>query len=127
MSRPGETGEPREIVRAMVDALNTGDVDAFVDFYAPDVVVRMMGSGDTIEGVDSVRSWIEGAYDALEGFSNDVVGIYDDGDVVALEVVARGRANRDFAGRSEGEMFDNPELYVYRLDNGRIREARVYL
>ena len=80
----------RAIVSEMVDALNEADVDRFVSYYADDVSVRMMGRDRRMQGSQAVREWIEDAFDALDGFCNDIVGIYGDGDVVVLEVIARG-------------------------------------
>ena len=110
----------------MIDALNDGDIDRFVSNYAHDVSVEMMNRDRRMKGADAVRMWITDAFDALEGFSNDLVGIYDDGDVVALEVIARGVTNREFAGRAPGEALDAHELYVYSLSEGKIDGVRVY-
>ena len=118
--------DSRSVVAAMVDALNDGDIDRFVSYYADDVSVEMMGRGRRMEGADAVRSWITDAFDSLDGFSNDVVGIYDDGETVALEVIARGTANRKFAGRAPGEALDAHEVYVYSLSDGRIHGVRGY-
>ena len=116
----------RTIVAHMVDALNEADIDRFVSYYADDVSVEMMGRGRRMEGAQAVREWIEDAFDALDGFSNDVVGIYGDGDTLALEVIARGTANREFAGRAVGAPLDAHEVYIYSLSGGRIDGVRVY-
>ena len=116
----------REVVADMVAALNESDVDRFVSHYSDDVTVRMMASGRRMQGNDAVRAWIEDAFDGLDGFSNDVIGIYGDGDTIALEVIARGVANREFAGRKAGQPLDANELYVYELTDGKISGVRVY-
>ena len=116
----------RSVVADMVAALNEADVDRFVSHYAGDVTVQMMASGRSIQGGEAVRRWIEDAFEGLDGFSNDVIGIYGVGDTIALEVIARGVANREFAGRAAGEPLDANELYVYELTNGKISGARVY-
>ncbi len=114
------------VVADMVAALNEADIDRFVSHYSDDVTVQMMKSGRRMEGNDAVRAWIEDAFDGLDGFSNDVIGIYGDGDTIALEVVARGVANREFAGRAPGEPLDAAELYVYDLRDGKISAVRAY-
>ena len=116
----------RALVADMVDALNEADIDRFVSYYADDVSVEMMGRGHRMQGAQAVREWIEDAFDALDGFCNDVIGIYGDGDVIALEVIARGTTNRQFAGRAPGEPLDAYEVYVYTLSGGRIADIRAY-
>ena len=116
----------RAVVASMVDALNEADIDRFVSYYADDVSVELMTSGRRMHGADEVRDWIADAFDGLDGFSNDVLGIYGDGDTIALEVIARGTANRQFGRRAPGEPLDAHEVYVYTLTDGRIREVRGY-
>ena len=116
----------RVVVADMVAALNRRDIDQFVSYYADDVFVEMMGRDRTMRGAEAVRDWIVGAFDALDGFANDVIGIYDNGDTVALEVIARGIANRDFAGRAPGEALDQYEVYVYSMHKGKIQGVRGY-
>jgi ketosteroid isomerase-like protein len=110
----------------MVAALNEADVDRFVSHYADEVTVQMMASGRSMQGSEAVREWIEDAFDGLDGFSNDVIGIYGEGDTIALEVVANGIANREFAGRAPGQPLDANELYIYELTDGKISGVRVY-
>ena len=116
----------RSVVAAMVDALNRGDVDDFVSYYADNATVEMKGRGRRMDGADAVRVWIQDAFDSLDGFSNDVVGIYGDGETIALEVIARGTANREFVGRQPGERLDAHEVYVYTLSGGKIHGVRAY-
>jgi steroid delta-isomerase-like uncharacterized protein len=116
----------RDIIAAMAGALNDGDIDRFVSYYADDVSVELMTSGRRMQGADGVRDWIVDAFDRLDGFSNDVLGIYGDGDTVVLEVIARGVANREIAGRAPGEALDAHEVYVYSLSEGKIHGVRGY-
>ena len=118
--------DSRGVVAAMVGALNEPDIDRFVSYYADDVTVELMTNGRRMEGADAVRDWIVDAFDGLDGFSNDVLGIYGDGDTVALEVIARGIANRELAGRAPGEALDAHEVYVYTISDGKIHGVRGY-
>ena len=118
--------ENRDLVADMVAALNEADLDRFLSHYAEDVSVEMMGRGRTMHGVEAVRAWIGEALEALDGFSNEVVGTYDHGDTVALEVVARGTANRDYALRASGEVLDKHEVYIYSMRAGKISGVRCY-
>ena len=125
MSIPEETGN-RAVVAAMVDALNQADIERFASYYTDDVEVDIIRFGRRLKGNRAVGEWIEDAFDALDGFCNDLVGIYGDGEVIALEVIARGTARRPFAGRSVGEPLDAQEVYIYTFRDGKIADVRAY-
>ena len=120
-----ETGN-RAVVAAMVDALNEADIERFTSYYTDDVEVDIIRFGRRLKGARAVGKWIEDAFDALDGFCNDVVGIYGDGEVIALEVIARGTATRPFARREVGEPLDAPEVYIYTFRDGKIADVRAY-
>lgn len=126
MSTPGRDSGNRAVVAAMVDALNQSDIKRFVSYYTDDVQVEIIRFGRRLRGAHAVGKWIEDAFDALDGFSNDVVGIYGTGETIALEVIARGTATRPFAGREVGEPLDAPEVYIYTFREGKIAEVRAY-
>jgi len=125
VSTSEETGN-RAVVESMVAALNEGDIDRFASYYADDVEVDIIRFGRRLHGARSVGEWIEDAFDALDGFCNEIVGIYGEGEVIALEVVARGVARRPFAGRSVGEPLDAQEVYIYTFRDGKIADVRAY-
>lgn len=117
---------PQRIVKDMVEALNRRDLDGFMRPYAEDVVVRMMGRGESFRGRDAVRDWLAEAFDALDPFHNEVIGIYGDGATLVLEVVAKGTPVKEFMGHRPGENWEQPELYVYEFRGDRIAEVRSY-
>ena len=121
----GESGN-RGVVTAMVDALNEADIDRFVCYYTDDVEVEISRFGRRLKGARAVGEWIEDAFDALDGFCNDIIGIYGDGETIALEVIARGTATRPFAGKEVGEPLDAPEVYIYTFRDGKIADVRAY-
>ena len=125
MSTSEATGN-RAVVENMVAALNEGDIDRFASYYTDDVEVDIIRFGRRLKGARAVGKWIEDAFDALDGFCNDIVGIYGEGEIIALEVIARGTARRPFAGRSVGQRLDAQEVYIYTFRNGRIADVRAY-
>ena len=125
MSTPEEAGN-RAVVADMVGALNDGDINRFASYYTDDVEVDIIRFGHRLSGNRAVGKWIEDAFDALDGFGNDIVGIYGEGEIIALEVIARGTARRPFAGRSVGEPLDAREMYVYTFRDGKIADVRAY-
>lgn len=55
---------PEEMLADMADALNAGDVDAAMAFFADDAVVKLVpalppGSPDTYSGAEEIRGWFE--------------------------------------------------------------------
>ena len=126
MSAPRPESGNRAVVAAMVDALNQADIERFVSYYTHDVEVEIIRFGRRLKGARAVGEWIEDAFDALDGFCNDIVGIYGNGQVIVLEVIARGTATRPFAGRQVGEPLDAPEVYIYTFRGDRIADVRAY-
>ena len=126
MSAPDRESGNRAVVAAMVDALNQADIERFVSYYTHDVEVEIIRFGRRLKGARAVGEWIEDAFDALDGFCNDIVGIYGNGQVIVLEVIARGTATRPFAGRQVGEPLDAPEVYIYTFREDKIADVRAY-
>jgi hypothetical protein len=77
--------KPEEILADMADALNAGDVDATMAFFADDAVVKLVpalppGSPGTYTGAEEIRSWFE---ELVAGnFEIDVEVVDVDGDTV---------------------------------------------
>jgi len=59
-----------ELVRKAIDALNRGDLDAWLGFLSPDVAWEALrdvpGLGDVYHGRAEVREWIEGFFELAE-------------------------------------------------------------
>ena len=67
MTEESTTPDLVERARAMFAAGDRGDIDAAIEFFAPDVVWEMVGSGIRIDGAASLRD-----------FMQDWVNRYDD-------------------------------------------------
>ena len=77
--------EPEEIVADMKEAVNAGDVDATMAFFADDAVVKLVpalppGSPGTYTGAEEIRSWFEELVAGNFEIEIDVVDV--DGDTV---------------------------------------------
>ena len=114
----------RARVLDMIDALNRADLDDFESFYADNVEIHLVRSGFTVTGRDAVRRWLDDVFDAFDDFANDVLAVHCDGDIAVVELVARGDLTREFGGMQPDPDWRNPEVYVYRLEDGLIVEAR---
>lgn len=83
-------------VQAMIDAINAGDTEAFVDAFAADGFVNDWGTVKT--GADGVRSWAD--TDAIgAGARMTVLSAATDGDTTRIRF---GWSSRVFNGESDG-------------------------
>ena len=57
-------GQPRELMDRATQAVLTGDLDAFREIYAPDVVVTTPDAG-VLHGIDAFIQWNRGFIDAF--------------------------------------------------------------
>jgi ketosteroid isomerase-like protein len=84
--------------RRLIDAMNAGDADAVMDFYAPDAVNDMPETFGTSEGRAAIRALFEDWLGPYDEFRVEVEAIRDLGNGVTFGVVVlRGRP-RDSTG-----------------------------
>ena len=98
-----------------------------VSMMSPDVVFRVMGTGQefrTPEGVLGMLSWFyHGAFEARADTKNLIVG---EGKV-CIEADFVGRHTGEFAGvPATGKDVTVPLAVVYDLRDGKLAEGRVY-
>jgi ketosteroid isomerase-like protein len=111
-----------DVVRANSEAFSRRDIDAMMDFFAPDAVVRdrrSVGWGD-FEGRDAVRAYYEGLFDNTEELFEDLTVATDGGDVV----VASCRASARLIGVPDVMTFD----YALKVTvaDGAIQALEIY-
>lgn len=122
---PMSNSANREIIRQMFDALANADSRPFVALMADDVVWNVMG-----------RTKWSGTYRGKPAVLNDLLGvlrsrlatryrataqrILADGDYVVVQ--ARGEATT-----ITGAPYDNEYCFIYRLEDGKIKEVTEYL
>jgi ketosteroid isomerase-like protein len=68
----------------MFDAVDQRDVDAFVEFMAPDGRFRF-GNGPMLEGREAVAGALEQFFGSIAGLSHHLLGVWQDGHVVTVE------------------------------------------
>jgi LPXTG-motif cell wall-anchored protein len=68
------------VIRAMEEALNTGDVDAAMALFADDAVVTLAFFEETYTGAEEIRAWFEGLVAANFELQLEIVQL--DGDTV---------------------------------------------
>jgi steroid delta-isomerase-like uncharacterized protein len=110
------------LVRAALDALNNGDIDACVAFLSPDFVMNLAGL-PPMHGPDV---WRQGADVIKRGFP-DLRGNIDDivaaGDRVALRLTFRGTHQGEYLGiPATGRAIEYVSHEFYRIAGGLFAE-----
>jgi ketosteroid isomerase-like protein len=102
-------------------ALNRGDMEALLSFYAPDAKLRDLQSAPDqpleVSGVDAIREvWIawSSAFDALRA---DVEEYIDAGDTVIVAVRWWGE------GKESGLAIDNRQFDAFDFQDGKVVRA----
>jgi ketosteroid isomerase-like protein len=115
-----------ELAREAIDALNRGDLDAWLAFLSPDVVWEALpgvpGIGELYRGRAEVRGWIEELWEVAEGVVHtEVDQITDlDKDRVFLALVLTAR------GRGSGVPFEMPTWSVIWYREGLVTRRQVF-
>jgi len=112
----------REVVQRYLDA-DHGDVS----MLSPDVVFRVMATGQEHRGPDGVQAMLDffyhQAFDATARARHLVIG---EG-VAVLEAEFVGRHIGEFAGvEATGKSVHVPLVVVYDIDDGVLVEGRIY-
>jgi ketosteroid isomerase-like protein len=88
-----------DVVQANSEAFSRRDVDAMLEFYAPEAVVidrRSVGWGE-FRGHDELRSYYQGIFDNVAEVHEDLEVVTEDGDVI----VASGHVSVRLAGQPD--------------------------
>jgi ketosteroid isomerase-like protein len=111
-----------EIVRTAFAAFGSRGLDDLLDFYDPEIE-WWDREDDPEAGVHRGHQGVRAAFGALDEFVEFRIEpdeLIDAGDYVLAPVRLRGR------GRASGVPFDEREVHVFRLRDGRIIELREY-
>jgi uncharacterized protein len=114
-----------ELVRSAFDAWNCGEIEAFADHVAEDVVWlevsgRPEGGDSERLGRDRMRQSLESLFEAWESYHLQVERIHEVGDrvVAVVREVARGRAS--------GLEIDGRWGYLITVGDGQIVRIEAY-
>jgi uncharacterized protein (TIGR02246 family) len=93
-------GNNTELVESAFEAWNRGEIEAFAEYAAPDVVWlevsgRPEGDGAELHGRDRLRRSLESLFEAWASYRLEPQEIHDLGDrvVAVVREIARGRAS----------------------------------
>ena len=107
-------------IKRLLDAMNTGQLDAAVELSAPDIVLIRAGAGGELRGIDRLRAWMEP--DAFEAQVTEALEFEVHGERALARVRSRAR------GAGSGIEIDIGAWTVYSFDDqGRFTRVEIYL
>lgn len=109
----------REWLERYYAAVDAKDIDAALDFFAPDARLRLAG-GDPVRGREAIGRMLGAGLDAVEGTRHELKGVWeeDEGHVLfEVDVVYR---------RRDGHTVTVPGAGVCTVSEGRFTEQRLY-
>jgi ketosteroid isomerase-like protein len=113
-----------EVARKVIDAVNRGDLDAWLGFLSPEVVwesLPLVGFRDVYRGRAEAREWLEQLTEVFEEVHleiDEITALSDDRVLTAAS--ARGR------GRGSGIPVERPSWEVVWLADGLITRRQVF-
>jgi ketosteroid isomerase-like protein len=113
-----------DVVRANSAAFSRRDVDAMLELFAPDAVVRdrrAVGWGDFL-GRDAIRAYYEGLFDNAEEIYEDLAVASASGDVV----VASCRTTARLAGQPDAALVSFEYALKVTVADGLITALEIY-
>lgn len=117
----GREGSAVEIVRAVIAALNRGDIEAALTYCADDIVVWAPGSelaGQALRGKDQLRLVLQESEAQWPDTWTAIGSIVADGERVAVEMTA--------VATEGGRRLSQPMAAFYRVRDGVIIEQSSY-
>jgi ketosteroid isomerase-like protein len=87
MPEKSTTPDLEELWRRLLDALNSRDFDAVMNFYAPDAVLNSMGMRISFAGVAAIRGYFEDFINAYEEYEVEPQEILDLGNGITFGVL----------------------------------------
>ena len=121
----------KAVVQAIYDHFNRHDLERAVSLVTGDFELIDLAMGQTFNGPEGFRHWLQGHLTPLPDAQVEVVSIVAEGDWVATEHIGRGTHDGPLMTPA-GEVpptHRSIELKVaefYELHNGKVRRMRTY-
>ena len=114
-----EAKQDRNWVNDVFDAIDSGNVDAVVEFMSEDVLFRH-GNQDPLHGKEAVREALGGLFESIEGISHELSGVLVEGD----SVVVYGEVTYT---RQDGSTLTVPVADVWSMAGSKIKEYLIFV
>jgi predicted ester cyclase len=117
------TGSRQSVVSRWLAAGDAGDLSAFDDLLAPDVVVHAP-AGLSTRGIEEEKAVWRDALNSMPDLHHDVQEVLSDGKVEMARVVVTGTLMNPFAGvEGTGRRFRIDQAVVTHLRDHKVVEA----
>ncbi|GAM97060.1 hypothetical protein U91I_00682 [alpha proteobacterium U9-1i] len=116
---------PIELVRALHEIWNGGDVFSIDAVYAEDFVAHWPASSEVPErrGLEGVRFGVRRIRTAFPDWHERIEDVFSSGDRVASRYISSGTHQGEFWGLAPtGRRIEIQEMSIYRIANGRVAE-----
>jgi predicted ester cyclase len=114
---------PDSLLHRWVAAGDSGDLDAFDDVLAPDVVVHAP-LGLSSVGREAEKAVWRDAKAAIPDIRHDIRELFQDGDTLIGRAVVTGTLHGDFAGiRGNGNRFEIDQVMIAKVRDGKAYEV----
>jgi steroid delta-isomerase-like uncharacterized protein len=118
---------PKDVLLAWGKAFNDRDADALIPLYHAEAINHQVAAGDPAAGRDAITRDARGFFAAFPDSYTHVEGMYQDGDVVAVEWSGGATWLGEFAGHAPTQKrFTIRGCGFFRVENGQIRFQRGY-
>ena len=112
--------ENKAIVRKVVEAANTRDLEVMDELVAPDFVDHKR----QLQGLEALKQWAAMIYKSFSDFHETVEDIIAEGDKVWVRIKVTGRHTGEFLGLAPtGKKFTETSVDIFRIVNGKLVEG----
>ncbi len=123
--------DERAVVRSLFDAFNEGDLDRAVRLVSDDFELLDVAAGQTFQGPEGCRRWLETFRTAFPDARADLVNLFAEGSRVATEHVGRGTHTGAFVTPSgtipaTGRSIELRFAELFELSDGKIGRMHAY-
>jgi len=108
------------LIMAIEKAATDSDWECFKSYFTNDVLFKV-GAGQERRGIRAIEDYLSWLFLILEPhLPVEIRGCWEQGDVVIRQVDA------EFTRRSDDKSIRFPSVDIFRFDNDKIREWRIY-
>ena len=115
----GSRDDARQLIDRIVSAYNSGDTDALVALYQPDLTYWSALDGMQ-EGVEAVRAHIDHLHETLPDEQMQARTVVTDGELIVVEFESTGT-------NPAGKTYTIEFTEVFELRDGKVVSIKVYL
>jgi ketosteroid isomerase-like protein len=111
---------PAATVRALFEAIDTGDVQTLLGLLAQELHFRF-GNADPVEGKAAFSDFCSDFFGSIRGIRHEIHDVWEIGDDTVVAVMDVWYRRRD------GREFTLPCCNVFRLNDGLVLDYRIFM